>query len=182
MNQKRRVDEHRDALEYLVRNAGTLPLEDLQARIRQVSKQAIADGGAAEQAGRYEEASALYEVAAQAFRRLGELAAGELRASELATAEFWDARAELVSSRRDGSLAGGETPQPTPKSRAIHTPKPMPLPPQTSIRREQAGGLSGPLGGGSRKAERFERPRRKQVGEREDQVHDSGTFRKREEK
>lgn len=181
MNEKSKVRELQDALENLAKNPDGLTRDELQKRIRAVCKEAIYHANMAESAGKIEEAAALYRLAAWAYRHLAELASGELRTSELATAEFWEEHAALVNSKRDRALAREETPQPA-KSRAIHTPKPIPLPPQTSIRREQAGGLSGPADRGSRRAERFERPQRKQVGEHDDQVHDSGTFRKPEQK
>ncbi|MFN2225217.1 MAG: hypothetical protein ACK2UY_02900 [Anaerolineae bacterium] len=182
MDDKWRVGELRDALESLARNPEHLHPDELQGRMRQISKQAIADGGLAEREGRFEEAVALYELAALAFRRLAELASGDLQASELATAEFWAARAELVASRPNRYEAEEETAHSTPQPRAIRTPKPIPLSPKSSIRREQAGRLSSPARSDRHSAQRFERPHRKRVGEHDDQAHDSGSFRKPEEK
>ncbi|MEJ2211890.1 MAG: hypothetical protein P8129_23050 [Anaerolineae bacterium] len=182
MNQKRRVDELQDALENLLQAPGALSSDELRVRIRQVSKQAIADGDAAERAGRFEEAGGLYEVAARAFRQLAELASGDLRASELATADFWAARAELVAARTSRSLTGEESRRSAPEPRSIHTPGPIPLSPRTSIRREQSGRLSSPPAGNRRRADRFESSPRRRVGERDDQAHDSGSFRKPEDK
>lgn len=182
MNDKRYVDELRDALENLARNPEGLPLDELQARIRQISKQAIADGDAAERGGEFEKAIALYELAARAFRRLADLASGDLRASELATAEFWLARAELAATRRDRAAAAEEAAPQPPGPRAIHTPKPIPLSPRTSIRREQTGRLSSPAAGDSRKAERFERIQRKRPGDPEGPAYEDGSFRKPEDR
>jgi hypothetical protein len=181
MNQKGRVDDLQDALENLVRTPGALPGDELQARIRQICKQAIVDGDAAERAAKFDVAAGLYEVAARGYRQLAELASGDLRNSELATADFWAARAELVAARTNRSLAE-ESRHPTPEPRSIHTPGPIPLSPRTSIRREQSGRLASPPAGNRRRADRFESSPRRRGRERDDRTHDSGSFRKPEDK
>lgn len=182
MNESRQVRELKDALEHLAKNPDSLPREELQERIRQFSKQAIHQADEAERAGEIEQAVALYELAGRAYRHLAELSSGDLQISELAMADFWETHAELVGRQRNRYVAEEETPHPTPEPRAIHTPKPISLSPKSSIRREQTGRLSSPATGDSRRAERFERPRRKQVGERNDEAQGNGTFRKPEKK
>jgi hypothetical protein len=170
MNEEARADALQTDLEYLSRNPQSLPPVELQNRIRQLAKQAIADADAAESGGQAREAAALYRLAARAYRRVADLASGDLRALELATALSWEERAELVEKYRerprpvrDGD-EGGSRWTPVPRSGRIESGQTDKLPKFVDVDK--------------RKAERVERSNRKQVEEFDSQVDDRGSFRK----
>ncbi len=170
--------ELRDALENLERNPEGLSTAEREERVREIAKQANQTADEASREGKAKEAAALYRLCALAHQILAGLVPGDLRDLELAMAKFWEEHAELIDKYQDRSPAADEVPAPSSKSRTIHTPKPIPLAPGTSVKREKMGRPPGFVPDHGRGAQRFERPQRKRIEEIEDQAHDSGAFRK----
>jgi len=159
MGRKSQTDMHADALAYLVKNLEALPQAEVQSRVRQVAKQAIADAEAAENAGKAQEAAMLYRLAAQAYRQLAELSSGDQRVSERATAKFWEDRAELVLKYAERLPSSNANSQASSKQKAtIHTPKPTPIPAKTSFERNQTRKRQWPTAPGQQGADSFKRP------------------------
>lgn len=170
MGEKTRADALQTDLEYLGRNPQSLPPVELQNRIRQLAKQAIADADAAESGGQAREAAALYRLAAHAYRQVADLASGDLRALELATALSWEERAELVEKYQERLPPVDDGPGPPPG----RTPVPRPA----RIESGQTDRFPKFAAVKKRKAERVERSFRKQVEEFDSQADDRGSVRK----